>query len=210
MTALSIVSLTKGFYAGAPGCSARVRVLRDLDLALWPGEVVALEGMHGSGTSTLLRCAAGLLRSDAGSILWFGARACPRERVAYVGRMPATPSRDTLLRLERRSRGGSGALYAALERALAHRVRLLLVDDLPFVGVIERRLVLALLQPFALAGTAVLFTANEELASAPFVSRVVTLVDGALAQRRKRSAARIAASSPAAAIKLNAQYSNRD
>jgi alpha-D-ribose 1-methylphosphonate 5-triphosphate synthase subunit PhnL len=45
---LSITSLSKSFRAGAAGCSARVSVLRDLDLALWPGEIVALEGAPAS------------------------------------------------------------------------------------------------------------------------------------------------------------------
>jgi len=61
VTALSINSLSKSFRAGAAGCSARVSVLRDLDLALWPGEIVALEGARACGRSTLLACAAGVL-----------------------------------------------------------------------------------------------------------------------------------------------------
>jgi ABC-type sulfate/molybdate transport systems ATPase subunit len=191
VTALSITSLSKSYRAGAAGCSARVSVLRDVDLALWPGEMVALEGAWASGRSTLLKCAAGLLRPDAGSIFWFGARVAPRDSIAHVSASAAHPSR------ERSSNGCEcGALYAALNAALARSARLLLVDDLPSAGALERRLVLSLLQRHALAGATVLFAATEELAAAPCVSRVVSLANGALVQRRKRSAARIAASSP--------------
>jgi len=206
VTVLSITALAKSFFAGTPTCSARVRVLRDLDLALWPGEVVALVGRDGSGRSTLLRCAAGLLRPEAGSICWFGARACPHERVAYVSAVVApTPSRDTLRCNELRDRGGSGALYAAVARALEQGVRILLVDDLPCVGALERRLVLALFQRCAHSGTCIVFAASDELVCATVVSRVVALDDGALTHRRKRSAARIAASSPASRARVSAR-----
>jgi ABC-type cobalamin/Fe3+-siderophores transport system ATPase subunit len=193
--ALSITALAKSFVAGAPGCTAHVSVLRDLDLALWPGEIVAVDGAEGSGKSTLLKCAAGLLRPDAGSIRWCGARVCPRDVVAYVGAEPAAPPlRYSLRRDAPRDRGRSGALYAALSE-LSSRTALILVDDLPRAGALERRLALALLRDYSLSGAAILVSANEEVATAPFITRVVTLADGALAQRRKRSAARIAASS---------------
>ncbi len=205
---LAITSLAKSFRAGNAGCFARVRVLRGLDLTLWQGEVVALDGASGSGKSTLLRCAAGLLRPDAGSIHWFGARGCPGERVDYVCDAPATPARASLVCDGARERGLSGErgdLYASLERMLPLRARLLLVDDLPLVGALERRLVLGLLERHARTGAAILFTANEELASARIVSRVTTLTNGALVQRRKRSAVRIAASSPASRARASAR-----
>jgi ABC-type sulfate/molybdate transport systems ATPase subunit len=195
VTALSIVSLSKSFRAGAAGCSARVSVLRDLDLALWPGEIVALEGARASGRSTLLRSAAGLLQPDAGSIFWFGAHVVARDAIAYVSACAAHPSHPSGERSS--DRKACGALYAALIAAPLRNTKLLLVDDLPAVGAIERRLVLPLLQRHAACGAAVLFAADETLAATSVVSRVVTLADGALVQRRKRSAARIAASSRA-------------
>lgn len=212
MTALAITSLSKSYRAGAPGCSASVSVLRDLDLALWPGEVVALEGGAGCGKSTMLRCAAGLLPPDSGAICWFGARAVRRETVAYVSaaETPASPSRYALLRDGPRDRDKSGALYAAVARALTPRVRLLLVDDLPCVSALERRLVYARLRDYSLAGAAVLFTASEKLSSAPFVSRAVTLADGHLTQRRKFSDTDVAASSRASSSESNDQYLSRD
>ncbi len=50
--------------AGYPGRS----VLRDVSLALEPGEVVGLIGPNGAGKSTLLRAAAGVLRVRSGSV----------------------------------------------------------------------------------------------------------------------------------------------
>jgi ABC-type iron transport system FetAB ATPase subunit len=190
MPALSITSLAKSFRAGVPGCWAAATILSDVHLALWPGEIVALDGARGSGKSTLLRCAAGLLRPDSGSVLWFGGRARTSSAASYLG-------------VERCAQ--SGALYAQVERAIAAPSRILLVDDLSIVGALERRIVVAMLERHAAAGAAVLFTANEDLAGASFVSRVVTLEHGVLLQRRKRSAARIAASSPAARARSSAR-----
>jgi len=183
MTTLSITALTKSFRAGTPGCSATASVLTGVDLALWPGEIVALEGARGSGKSTLLRCAAGLLRPDSGAVHWLGSRNRAHECVAYL-----------CARTDAQHCAASGALYRQLDREIALGRRILLVDDLSTVGALERRIVVAILSRRAAEGSSVLFTASQELASASFVSRAVTLQHGALIQRRKRSAARIVAS----------------
>lgn len=47
-------------------------ILRDLDLDVSPGEVVAVVGANGSGKSTLLRVIVGLVRPRAGTVRLFG------------------------------------------------------------------------------------------------------------------------------------------
>lgn len=48
------------------------RVLRGFNLALWPGESVAVLGKSGSGKSVLIKCIIGLLDIDAGSLAVLG------------------------------------------------------------------------------------------------------------------------------------------
>jgi heme ABC exporter ATP-binding subunit CcmA len=47
-------------------------VLRGVDLAVGPGEVVALAGPNGAGKSTLIAALAGLLRPDSGDVRLLG------------------------------------------------------------------------------------------------------------------------------------------
>src|SRR5262245_43446506 len=58
--ALVVRGLTKSF--------GRNRALDDVDLAVHPGEVVGLVGGNGAGKTTLVRCIAGALGADAGTI----------------------------------------------------------------------------------------------------------------------------------------------
>jgi ABC-type uncharacterized transport system ATPase component len=70
--ALQLRGVRKRFLAGVSGCLLSADVLRGIDLDVDAGESVAVVGPAGTGKSTLLLCAAGLLRSDAGTIDWFG------------------------------------------------------------------------------------------------------------------------------------------
>lgn len=190
MTALSLTLLTRSFRAGTGGCSATVSVLRGASLALWPGEIVALEGACGSGKSTLLRCAAGLLRPDSGEVRWLGSRTPIPGAAAYFGAA---------------AHGRRGALYAQLDHAFAHRCRLVLLDDVDLLCSLEQRLVIALLQRSTLAGASVLYAASGGQGVPSFATRSVALAHGVIVQRRKRSAARIASSSPASRARASAR-----
>ena len=49
-----------------------VEALRGADFDVMPGEVVALMGDNGAGKSTLVKVLSGVLRADAGDVLWDG------------------------------------------------------------------------------------------------------------------------------------------
>src|SRR6266852_2107119 len=56
------------FYAQPDG--SRVQVIAPTDLAIYPGQILALLGPSGCGKSTLLRMMTGLAPASAGSVLW--------------------------------------------------------------------------------------------------------------------------------------------
>jgi branched-chain amino acid transport system ATP-binding protein len=57
-----------GLHAGY----GKIAVLRDVDLTIAPGEIVALLGPNGAGKTTLLRAASGLLPWSAGDVAFAG------------------------------------------------------------------------------------------------------------------------------------------
>ncbi|MER6299360.1 ATP-binding cassette domain-containing protein [Kitasatospora sp. NPDC001539] len=79
-------------------------ILRDVDLAAGPGELVRITGANGSGKSTLLRLAAGIERPSTGRVVRPGATAYVPERfppalpfdavsyLARVGRVHGLPA----------------------------------------------------------------------------------------------------------------------
>ncbi|WP_320782842.1 ABC transporter ATP-binding protein [Streptomyces sp. CRN 30] len=76
----------------------RVVALRGVDLAVSPGETVALMGRNGAGKSTLLGALVGLVEPSAGSVRTGGTvphRTAPRDLVRRVGLVPQEP-RDLL------------------------------------------------------------------------------------------------------------------
>ncbi|GGT45916.1 hypothetical protein GCM10010271_57550 [Streptomyces kurssanovii] len=77
---------------------ARVEALRRVDLAVAPGETVALMGRNGAGKSTLLNALVGMVEPTAGTVTVGGRtphRTDPRELIRQVGLVPQEP-RDLL------------------------------------------------------------------------------------------------------------------
>ena len=68
MAILALNTASKSFGAGA----GRVDVLKDVSLAIEDGEFVAIVGFSGSGKTTLMSLMAGLIRPDAGEVLFRG------------------------------------------------------------------------------------------------------------------------------------------
>jgi ABC-type multidrug transport system ATPase subunit len=90
MTAVAVRALDRTFGS--------TRVLRSLDLAVEPGEHVAITGANGSGKTTLLRVLTGLLRPSAGEVsVLGGAPSDPdvRARIGVVGHTHSLYSRMT-------------------------------------------------------------------------------------------------------------------
>lgn len=70
-------------------------VLRNVDFAVWPGEIVALVGRNGAGKTTLLKSLVGLVRPQSGSIWIEGESTAGRDVAAicqHVGYLPQDPN----------------------------------------------------------------------------------------------------------------------
>lgn len=137
-TALTLTGIRKSF-------GDRL-VLNDIDLALAPGEFVAIVGRSGCGKSTLLRAIAGLESLDSGIIqgnaalrmMFQEARLLPWKTVADNVRLGLQEDAGPALQsvgLADRARDWPAALSGgqkhrvALARALVHQPPLLLLDE---------------------------------------------------------------------------------
>lgn len=93
----------------------RVRALDSVDLAVRPGELVALLGPAGSGTSTMAKLAATLVRSDRGTVAAFGhdLRTAGRGFLGRIGFVFEEPDLDLRLTVDGHLRYRAGLLGLA-------------------------------------------------------------------------------------------------
>lgn len=75
-----------------PSGEATIRVLQKVNLALFPGESISIQGESGSGKTTLVHLAAGLDQADQGEVIWgpdplaqLSRREIPRRRALTMG-----------------------------------------------------------------------------------------------------------------------------
>ena len=154
---MSGISLT---FGGDP-------IFSDLDLVVQPGDRVALVGRNGSGKSTLMKVMAGLVESDAGTVI-----IPPGKSVGYMEQEPEMAGFDTLgdyatsglepgelYKVERAGEGlkfdpdrkvatasGGERRRAALAKLMAEAPDLMLLDeptnhlDIQAIGWLEREL----------------------------------------------------------------------
>jgi ABC-2 type transport system ATP-binding protein len=147
MPALSIRSLRKSFRFGHRNAVQRREALRGVDLDVEPGEIIGIVGDSGCGKTTLLLCAAGLLRPDSGSIHWNGKRVAGGGRLPDLVYVPAVPTyypfltvRDVLSRHARRDsthRIEDLSDRASLTGRLTTSVRALETSDLKLLAIAQ-------------------------------------------------------------------------
>jgi ABC-type multidrug transport system ATPase subunit len=92
MPALSIHRLVKNYRAGPRGESEIIRALDGVSLDVDAGEIVGVTGPRGAGKSTLMHCAAGLVRPDGGTISWFGSPLQPPALPPGIAHVPQRTS----------------------------------------------------------------------------------------------------------------------
>ncbi len=90
MTSTEQVTLVRATSLGVR--YGTTRILRDIDLEVWPGSHLALTGRSGSGKTTLLLALAGLLPPSEGAVTWPGLAMKPAERRGQIGMVFQAPS----------------------------------------------------------------------------------------------------------------------
>lgn len=122
---------------GARGLSVgygAMPVVHELDLEIWPGEVVALLGVNGAGKTTTVRALAGELKPLAGEVWFKGQKtSAPLHRRARNGLRYITEERSVFmglstadnLRLGGQERARCLELFPELERLLGRKAGLL-------------------------------------------------------------------------------------
>lgn len=190
----------------------RRQVLRDVDLAVWPGDVVAITGANGSGKSTLLRIMARLSLPSSGQLSqaaraigyvperfpsheWLSASAYLRHmgRIRGLTADAAARRADDLLdqlalasnrSVAMRKLSKGNAQKVALAQAILTIPDLLVLDE-PWSGLDAsvHSTLRELIAGIAAGGAAVVFTDHRESVVSASATRVCTIDDGLLTER---------------------------
>jgi len=99
----------------------REPVLRDVNLRVFPGEVLGIAGGTGAGKTTLARIMAGLLTPDAGNVYYGGVELRRHERESVLRRIAPEHGEDIRLldRAPEKPDGRTTVVFSAREEELA-------------------------------------------------------------------------------------------
>ncbi len=109
-----------------------IEALRGLDLSIRVGEIYGLLGPNGSGKTTIIRCVAGLLRPEAGTLSVLGGTPRAAVNSGRVGYMTQAPALYADLSVEENL-----AFFAALENVPNASQRI--EESLRAVDLLDRR-----------------------------------------------------------------------
>ena len=131
--AVELKDVSFGYGGGPP-------VLRDVDLTVSPGELVAIAGPNGGGKTTLVRLALGLERPDTGRALLYGEPAHRFSRRATLGYLAQRAQLDldapaTVAEVVAAGRLAAGGLLGPLRR----RERAIIDESIDRVGLTAQR-----------------------------------------------------------------------
>ncbi|MBI3547638.1 MAG: ABC transporter ATP-binding protein [Elusimicrobia bacterium] len=90
-TALSFVGVTKTYSRSHLGRTTTTRGVEELSLELASGEIFGLLGLNGSGKTTTLKLALGLLRPSKGEVSVLGHPSGTAKALASMGYLPELP-----------------------------------------------------------------------------------------------------------------------
>lgn len=90
-----------------------VEAIRNINMYVEEGEVVAFIGHNGAGKTTLLKTISGLLRPVKGTVTWMGENITgrPPEKIGPGGNLPVPGGAAGLCRIHGIPKYGDGRLY---------------------------------------------------------------------------------------------------